>query len=310
MPEENLTFETNKLDHRFAAYVFMAVVFCWVLCQLMVGGVAESNGVDLDKFWESFVFTIIQYGLFFGVFFIMCRQLRVGGREIPRAVGLSGGISARNVGLVVLLACLALVSYVLVVQGFGDVLAYLGFRARAGAGPQGIAQYIAAVFGLCLLPAVIEELLFRGFVLRGFLPLGRGAAVVASALLFTFFHFNPEQTVYQFALGIVLALVVLKTGNLVYAMIFHFLNNFFIVTTYTFFGDPAVGLVWSPLSVFVAVSLAVLGSIMILGASKALKREGDYGRARSAVRFFSFDNIGFFVATGLGFCIWTLGFFG
>ena len=299
-----------KIDHKFAAYAFMIVIFCSIFSLLVIGALVKSSGADLKDFWESSVASIIRYAMFFAVFFIVCRQLRLKGREIPRAVDLNTKISWWNLGLVIFAAWLVLVSFMLLGQGVVDIMVYLGYKPQSGTAPDNIPQYIMAIFTLCLLPAVIEELLFRGFILKGFLPAGKTAAVIASALLFTLFHLNPEQTVYQFLLGVILALVALKTGNILYCMILHFLNNFIVVTTYTFFGDPMINLTWNPLSVCVCIGLALLGAAMILGVCRILKQHGDRAEVPKTVKFFTFDNIGFFVSVALGTCIWMLALLG
>lgn len=76
-----------------------------------------------------------------------------------------------------------------------------------------------------LLPAILEEMLFRGFVLQKLRPFGDGLAVFGSALLFGLMHTNIVQIPFALLLGIVFGFIVLKTGNILLAMILHFLNN-------------------------------------------------------------------------------------
>ena len=303
---ENTPFknQNSKIDPKFAAYVFMVIIFCSVLFRLIIGGVAVSSGVDLADFLESSVAMIILYVLFAAAFFIISAQLRLHGREIPHAVDLyvNKKVSMCNIGLVLLAACLVLVSFDLLIEGFAEIFGMSSTEMQIG----GIPEYIMAVFVLCLLPAIVEELLFRGFILKGLVPLGAAAAVIASAFLFTIFHMSPEQTLYQFILGVVLAVVVLRTGNLLYAMILHFLNNFLVLTAYTFFGVGAVGLSWNAVTVVTTCVLAVLGGLMIVGVCKALKRDEPRAETAKLARFFSFDNVGFFIAAALGICVWII----
>lgn len=71
-----------------------------------------------------------------------------------------------------------------------------------------------------------EEILFRGFILRGFL--GNYSPVVSvliSAIMFSLFHFNPAQSVNAFILGFTFGIVFIKLKSIVPAMIMHFINN-------------------------------------------------------------------------------------
>lgn len=91
-------------------------------------------------------------------------------------------------------------------------------------------RIILGFFAYAVLPAVAEELLFRGIIFRG---LSRRAtsfcAVLVSALMFCLMHGGIQQTIYQFILGLLLGFVALYTGNIVFPMIMHFLNNFMVV---------------------------------------------------------------------------------
>ncbi len=79
---------------------------------------------------------------------------------------------------------------------------------------------------IALLPAICEELLFRGFILSG---LRRDAtawsAVVVSALLFGVTHLDPARLGAVMALGALLALLALKSRSIVPAMLCHFTHN-------------------------------------------------------------------------------------
>lgn len=78
-----------------------------------------------------------------------------------------------------------------------------------------------------LLPAIFEELLFRGVILRGLLQFGKVPAVVLSSLMFALAHGSYQQFIYQFLLALVIGFLALETKNLFVGMVAHFANNFF-----------------------------------------------------------------------------------
>lgn len=68
---------------------------------------------------------------------------------------------------------------------------------------------------LALVTPVSEEVLFRGFVLRGLLRnIGAGPAVVSTALVFAAFHLDPGTVVPIFFTGLALGFLYVKTGSL------------------------------------------------------------------------------------------------
>ncbi|MBC7856573.1 MAG: CPBP family intramembrane metalloprotease [Pirellulaceae bacterium] len=79
---------------------------------------------------------------------------------------------------------------------------------------------------LALLPAVCEELAFRGFVLNGLRRSGHkwGAILVTSAL-FGVVHMLLQQSLSAFLIGIVIGYVAVKTNSIWPAMLFHFTHN-------------------------------------------------------------------------------------
>lgn len=90
-------------------------------------------------------------------------------------------------------------------------------------------QFIIFSIVFALLPAIFEEVFFRGVILKSL----DGAGVVASslicALFFALYHCSVAQLVYQFIYGIGLCLLVKLSKSVVPAMISHFINNFGVI---------------------------------------------------------------------------------
>lgn len=101
-------------------------------------------------------------------------------------------------------------------------------------------SYIIYTLFICVVPAVCEEILFRGLIFTGLKKISATVGVLGSAFLFMIMHGSPDQTVHQFILGVILALAFLITNNLWVPILIHFFNNF-IAVTYAFaaYGDSA-----------------------------------------------------------------------
>ena len=85
---------------------------------------------------------------------------------------------------------------------------------------------VSLVLLLGLLPAVAEELLFRGWCLRGFRSQMSGlAAVVLSSVLFGAFHLEPERIAFTTALGLGLGFLALRSGSVCPGLLAHALHN-------------------------------------------------------------------------------------
>lgn len=90
-------------------------------------------------------------------------------------------------------------------------------------------RFVQLMLLVAVLPAVAEELVFRGVLLGGLRTrMPAIAAAVVTGLVFGLFHVSP-QTGFRILptawLGIVLAWVVIASGSLPLAMLLHLLNN-------------------------------------------------------------------------------------
>lgn len=82
------------------------------------------------------------------------------------------------------------------------------------------------LFELAVVPAVFEELYFRGILYAGFKK-ARGAkfAIIFTAILFGFFHMNLQQLIYAAVLGVVIGIIREATGSMWAGVLYHFINN-------------------------------------------------------------------------------------
>ena len=123
-------------------------------------------------------------------------------------------------------------------------------------------QFLLGVVVLALLPAVCEELLFRGLILSGFLKKFKPVlAVVLNAILFALIHLSIYSTIHQLILGLVLGMIFVMTGSVFYTMLFHFVNNFFVVLFSCLFKDnfPLQITTWGAWQVAVTIAVFFVG---------------------------------------------------
>lgn len=73
---------------------------------------------------------------------------------------------------------------------------------------------------------IMEELIFRKFLLDRIAGYGQVTAMLMSGLIFGLAHGNFFQFFYAFAIGVVFAWVYLRTGRIRYTMLMHMMINF------------------------------------------------------------------------------------
>lgn len=78
---------------------------------------------------------------------------------------------------------------------------------------------------LCVLAPVLEELVFRGFLMQSLRRFGDSFALICSALIFSLAHANMIQMPNAFITGLAMGYFALHTGSLIPVIVAHVLNN-------------------------------------------------------------------------------------
>lgn len=112
-------------------------------------------------------------------------------------------------------------------SSYGGYMLYDTFRSHADGTVTGVIYLILAYAAL---PAVCEELVFRGILCKTFeKKSGVLCAAVISALFFALLHFNFAQLPVYFYAGLMLCLVMYITRSLLGSLLVHFIYNLYCV---------------------------------------------------------------------------------
>jgi membrane protease YdiL (CAAX protease family) len=122
----------------------------------------------------------------------------------------------------------------------------------------------ASVACLVALPAIGEELVFRGVIARALAPRSTWLAVIASAVVFAAYHVLPVQVIAVFPFGLALGYLAVRADSIVPTMIAHAINNAAgIAIARGYFGSAFESLERHPLP-------SLVGSIAIVAGGLAL----------------------------------------
>lgn len=123
---------------------------------------------------------------------------------------------------------------------------------------------------VALTPAVCEEALFRGPILRGLLPrFGTTGAVLLSAAMFSLFHLNLYRLLPTAILGVLLGYIAARSGSLWPSMLAHLLNNGLLITLAGLDKDEVLERLpwaWQAGAVGIGVVITALGLRLVAGA--------------------------------------------
>jgi membrane protease YdiL (CAAX protease family) len=101
-----------------------------------------------------------------------------------------------------------------------------------------IAEMILVIITISIVPAICEEVMFRGYIQRSFgFKFKPHIAAILTAVFFALYHFNPYGLIPLTIIGLYLGFAAYTSQSLFIPIILHFLNNFFAVMLYFIIGD-------------------------------------------------------------------------
>lgn len=193
---------------------------------LVAGVLMASKGVATLSPDITFIFYLIQ--MMPTIAFVVWRRHRAG-----LDVGIHLGIGRIHFpmilwGVVVLLASGVVIEPLLELFPSAP---YEAVQQTIGLGGWAIMSTVVAA-------PILEEVLFRGVIFESCRErLGKGGAVLLSALLFGLIHGIPVQIVNAFVVGLILGYIYLRTRSLMSVIVLHAINNGLAYISMAFFDD-------------------------------------------------------------------------
>lgn len=122
-----------------------------------------------------------------------------------------------------LIAWVALVATKILLPGFDPNQEQVNEFTKAVTGNAKLISF----FALVVIPPIVEEILFRGFMFAAFSgKVGIFFGALFSSLLFGFAHLQANVGVYTVVLGLLLCFMYKKTNSIIPGMLLHMLNNY------------------------------------------------------------------------------------
>lgn len=166
-----------------------------------------------------YVSLLLPQALIFVPCFVYCKWKRLKIREfIPYR-------KINFVTIVLVVICTYLMYPLIVVLNAISML----FSTSGTANVMGLMQgqnFVLSTLFMAVLPACVEEFMFRGVLFQTYRKSKMLPAILLSAFMFGCMHMNLNQFMYAFALGVYLAFLVEATGSIFSSMIAHFTLNF------------------------------------------------------------------------------------
>lgn len=138
----------------------------------------------------------------------------------------------------------------------------------------GIVGNIIYFVSITIVPAIIEEFIFRGVIL-GTLRKYHGdvIAIIVSSVLFGFIHGNFLQTPLTALSGMIMGYLTVKTGSIIPAMILHFVNNSLAVTSEWIMKSIDNEQIYGLVDTIIILAFIIIGLVCAISLIKKYKND-------------------------------------
>lgn len=234
---------TYNLIDAFKCFLFLIIVTVGVsvVLQIIMAIVATSTKQTLEQVSSSDTFIILTHilsPLVFIIYYFVFNAIKKVDNKYALSDGQKVSLLPISISMVLAVICIFLFTpFMNLIDYFFSRFGYvpdntipLSEKMASGGGYFGLGVLI-----YCLLPAIAEELIFRGIIQKSLSTKLNGVAtIILTTIMFTLMHGSLQQTVYQMLVGIMLSYLVCVGGSIIYSIILHFLNNFFVLLFSTF----------------------------------------------------------------------------
>lgn len=237
MEKEKVTNKYTVLDaFKGFFYMFISTAVLSLIFDIVLRIVASANGQEYATLVKSDLVRIITCVLsptiMICFYFIYNHK-----RKIKQTEALSDGekISLLPISIAIVLAIIAIFMFTPFMNFLDYVFSSWGYVAdntlpMQDKMTQSGGYLILGIFVFALLPAIAEELIFRGIIQKALLSRFSGfVSIMITALLFTLVHGSLQQSCYQFIVAIMLGYLACVGGSILYSFILHFLSNALVV---------------------------------------------------------------------------------
>ena len=187
------------------------------------------------------------------------------------ATGLKNKPTVKQSFTVVLIAIASLIAFLPIAYLFVYLLSLGGFHQDDPIQiPHTAGGIICGLIFAVIMPAILEELIYRGGVLSGLKQKSYFFAVIMTSVIFSLSHGNAAQTIHQFCASVVICLLVLYGDSIWYGIIAHFTNN---LIAFIFMFIPMDLKPLGYYNILLGVSMFVVGVVLLSFFMKMFKQQ-------------------------------------
>ena len=233
LKKEQVVYSRNIYNLKDSGNVFLFALILPILVSLVFSMIANviagARGIEAsvitDNMWFMTAYSIVLILCYAGIYLVYNKIQKID----FKAINLKFNLKWHTYLIMIVVGVISLFGIQYFISIIDDLLISLGYNmAKTNITSWG--TFFLSVFVMAILPAIGEELIFRGIILNGLRTRFNDiASIFISAILFALMHQNLQQLIYPFLLGSIMAWAVVRSGSLISSVVIHFTNNFLVV---------------------------------------------------------------------------------
>lgn len=256
----------SVFDPSDAGLVFLCG-FGFTLILMMV----NYNALTAGNFGSTVLSLILSPLAFSVAIFGICKNGKI---SLTKAINFKKKTNYKVYIVLIVLAILMTFLFNDIVLVFEYLVRAVGYKGEAVKIELNSAWQVVIIYLIvAIVPAIVEEITFRGIILSGlrsrFSIVG---CVLLSSLCFTILHGSIYQTVFQFAMAVVFGFVYIFTNDIKLTMIMHSVNNITATTYSIIAGDTSLNSL-KAITIIKAVLLCAICVGIIILSLKYVKKQ-------------------------------------
>jgi sodium transport system permease protein len=230
------------------------ILLVCIISMFYISSAVASKSIILATALPQIFFAVICLA---SAFYLKCDIRKTFSLKVPSVFQIMGGFSL-GIAMIAFNIILSSILSLVMQDSLNDMNSSMEIITEGN-------SFTAMLILIGFLPAVCEEILFRGYlyssVKRKFKPL---AAMIIVSVIFGLYHMNLIQSTVTAIIGMMFVFAVYRTDCIFISMIMHCMNNSFSVVCMYFPENTVIKLINNDSSVSTMIILILIGIIFSL----------------------------------------------
>ncbi len=242
-------------------WFLLVFVVAETVANLLANAIFTFLPSDLGEYTQYLQLMLIELIAFLSAFMVYFRMGTPAEAEIrDRNMRESLRLNALKPDFAVLIVILAVAGELVMV--LLNIPACMIFGAEGG-GEITAFDFAVGIVAIAVIPAILEEIMFRGLIFSVFERESARAAILFTTIMFALLHHGYQFILGNLFLGATLAVIMYRTNSIYAAMLYHFVSNLFALIIdftglFTIDGNLLALLFAAAAAVFAALMLLLL----------------------------------------------------